>query len=38
MSALGETTVATAKQRHNFLLENFTPAQVANLVAYLQTK
>jgi mono/diheme cytochrome c family protein len=38
MSALVETTVATGKQRHNFLLENFTPAQVANIVAYLQTK
>lgn len=38
MSALGDTTMATARQRHNFLLENFTPAEVTNLVAYLQTK
>jgi mono/diheme cytochrome c family protein len=38
VSALGDNKVATARQRHNFLLENFTPAQVANLVAYLQSR
>ena len=27
-----------ARQRHNLLLENLTPAQVANLVAYLQSR
>jgi len=29
---------ATARERHNHLLENFTPAQVANLVAYLSAR
>ena len=38
ISALSDTAIATARQRHNFLLENFTPAQVANLVAYLKTR
>ena len=38
VSALGDGRMATARQRHNQLLENFTPAQVANLVAYLQTR
>jgi mono/diheme cytochrome c family protein len=38
VSALDDNKVATARQRHNFLLENFTPAQVANLVAYLQSR
>jgi mono/diheme cytochrome c family protein len=38
LDALHDTRMATARQRHNFLLENWTPVQVANLVAYLQTK
>jgi len=36
MSALSDNKVAAARQRHNFLLENVTPAEVANLVAYLE--
>ena len=36
--ALSDTRKATARQRHNFLLENFTPAEVANLIAYLQSR
>jgi mono/diheme cytochrome c family protein len=38
VSALGDNRVATGRQRHSFLLENFTPTQVANLVAYLQSR
>ena len=38
LSALSDNKVAMARQRHNFLLENYTPAQIANLVAYLQTR
>lgn len=38
MSALSDNKIATARQRHNFLLENFAPVDVTNLVAYLQTK
>ena len=38
VSALGDNRVATGRQRHGFLLENLTPAQVANLVAFLQSK
>ncbi len=38
VTALDDNKVATARQRHNFLLENLTPAQVANLVAYLRRR
>ena len=38
MSTLSDDRIAAARQRHNFLLENSTPEQVTNLVAYLQTK
>lgn len=34
----GDAKVAAARERHNHLLENVTPAQVANLVAYLSTR
>jgi mono/diheme cytochrome c family protein len=37
LDALNDNRMAAARQRHNFLLENFTPADVANLIAYLQT-
>ena len=38
VSALSDDKIATARQRHNVLLENYSPVQVANLVAYLQTR
>ena len=38
LDALNDTRKAAARRRHNFLLENFTPAEVANLIAYLQTR
>jgi len=38
LDALNDTRKATARQRHNFLLENFTPPEVANLIAYLQRR
>ena len=38
VSALNDDKIATARQRHNFLLENYSPLQVANLVAYLRTR
>lgn len=38
LDALNDTRKATARQRHNFLLENFTPAAVADLIAYLQRR
>jgi len=38
VAAMTDSKTAQARQRHNFLLENYTPAQVANLVAYLTTK
>ena len=38
LDALNDTRKTTARQRHNFLLENFTPAEVANLIAYLQSR
>lgn len=34
---LNDTAVANARQKHASLLENYTPAQVADLMAYLQT-
>jgi len=33
-----DARTTAARQRHNSLLENYTPAQVAHLTAYLQTK
>lgn len=38
VAAMNDMKTATARQRHDTLLENYTPAQVANLVAYLRTK
>ena len=38
LDALHDTRMATARERHNSLLENYTPVQVANLIAYLQTR
>ena len=38
LDALHNTRMATARQRHNALLENYTPAQVADLMAYLRTR
>lgn len=38
VSALSNEKVTTARQRHNSLLENLTPAEVTNLVAYLRTR
>ena len=38
VSALSDDKMATARQRHNFLLENYSPLQVASLVAYLRTR
>jgi len=38
VSALSDSKITTARQRHNFLLENVTRADVVNVVAYLQTK
>ncbi len=38
IDALKDTRRTTGTQRHRFLLENISPADVANLIAYLQTK
>jgi len=38
LDALNDTRLATGRQRHHFLLENVTPTDLANLVAYLQTR
>lgn len=38
LDSLKDTRLATGRQRHRFLLENVTPTEVANLVAYLQTR
>ena len=38
LDALNDNRMATGRQRHNFLLENLAPVEVANLVAYLQTR
>ncbi len=35
--AIENVKTAPARQRHNALLENYTDAQVASLVAYLAT-
>jgi mono/diheme cytochrome c family protein len=38
LEALNDARMATARQRHRFILENISPADVANLIAYLQTR
>ncbi len=38
LDALNDSGMAAGRQRHNALLENLTPIEVANLVAYLQTR
>ena len=38
VAALRDAKMAGARERHNHLLENYTPAQVANLLAYLSTR
>jgi len=38
VAAMTDTKITAARQRHNTLLENYTPAQVANLLAYLKTR
>jgi mono/diheme cytochrome c family protein len=36
--AITDSKTAQARQRHTALLENYTPAQVANVMAYLRTR
>lgn len=38
VASMGDANTAAARQRHQALLENCTPRQVADLVAYLRTK
>jgi cytochrome c len=38
LDAMADTTKAAARQAHNTLLENYTPADVGGLVAYLATR
>jgi mono/diheme cytochrome c family protein len=38
LDALKDTRMATGRARHHLILENISPADVANLMAYLQTK
>lgn len=38
VTTLHDPKRAAARERHNHLLENYTPAQVANLIAYLSTR
>jgi mono/diheme cytochrome c family protein len=38
LDALNDTRMAAGRRRHHFILENITPADVANLIAYLQTR
>jgi mono/diheme cytochrome c family protein len=38
LDARKDDRLAAGRQRHGFLLENFSPVEVANLVAYLQTR
>jgi len=38
VAVLHDATKAASRERHNHLLENYTPTQVANLVAYLNTR
>ena len=37
VAALNDAKTSAARDRHNHLLENYTPAQVLNLIAYLRT-
>ncbi len=38
LDALHDARMATGRQRHRFILENISPTDVANLIAYLQTR
>jgi hypothetical protein len=38
IAARADARLASARQRHESLLENNTSAQVANLIAYLRTR
>ena len=38
VEAMQDGKVATGRQRHDLLLENFLAADVANLLAYLRTR
>jgi mono/diheme cytochrome c family protein len=38
LTALNDSRLANGRQRHRALLENILPADVANLIAYLQTR
>jgi mono/diheme cytochrome c family protein len=38
VAALHDAKIAVARERHNHLLENYTPTHVANLAAYLSTR
>jgi mono/diheme cytochrome c family protein len=38
VAPLHDAKIAAARERHNHLLENYTPTHVANLVAYLRTQ
>jgi mono/diheme cytochrome c family protein len=38
LDALKDTRLAAGRQRHRFLLENISPPDVVNLIAYLQTR
>ena len=38
VAVIEDATKAASRERHNHLLENYAPTQVANLVAYLSTR
>ena len=38
LDALNDARMANGRQRHRFLLENVSPADIANLIGYLQTR
>jgi mono/diheme cytochrome c family protein len=38
LEALNDTRIVNGRQRHRFLLENASPADVANVIGYLQTR
>ena len=38
VTALRDAKMARARERHDHLLENYTPTQVANLIAYLSPR
>jgi mono/diheme cytochrome c family protein len=38
LDAMNDTRMATGRQRHRFFLENLSASDVANLIAYLQTR